>query len=387
VNTPPPGDDELGGIHIKYLLHCPRQLWLYAHGYRPEQASDLVAFGEAVDESAYARYREVDLMTAVSRTYWLTEPCRIRREGGSVRIGRADGSPVRVPVTDIRDLIAFDGIDINTSAISLLSRHGVTVHVLDYYGNYAGAVVPAEDMSSAEVVRRQVVLTADQDARLPVARDLVAAAAANVRWALDTDLLDGPLSRLGEQLASCAGPGQIMGVEGNFRRTAWEVLDTILPPWLRLSGRSRRPPANAGNAFISYENAITYARVLTALRCTPLHPALGFLHADTDRRRNTLALDLAEPFKPLFAERLLKRAAAHKTLSQTDFETGIGQASLSKSGRKKVAEAIRAELAVTVYHRSLRRKVSYEELIHLEALKLVRLCLEGVPYKPFRPWW
>jgi CRISP-associated protein Cas1 len=326
-------------------------------------------------------------MAAVSRTYWLTEPCRIRREGDSVRVERADGSPVRIPVTDIRDLIAFDSVDINTSAISLLSRNGVTIHLLDHYGNYAGAVTPAEDMSSADVVRRQVALTADQDTRLAVARSLVAATAANVRWALDTDLLDGPLSRLGDQLAACDDTGQIMGVEGNFRRTAWGVLDTTLPPWLRLEGRSRRPPANAGNAFVSYANAIVYARVLTTLRCTPLHPALGFLHADTGRRRNTLALDLAEPFKPLFAERLLKRAAAQKTLGPGDFQSGTGQASLSATGRKKIAEAIRTELAATVHHRSLNRKVSYEELLHLEALKVVRLCLEQVPYKPFRPWW
>jgi CRISP-associated protein Cas1 len=326
-------------------------------------------------------------MTAVSRTYWLTEPCRIRREDGSVRIERGDASPVRIPVTDIRDLVAFDHVDINTSAISLLSRNGITIHVLDHHGNYAGAVTPAEDMSSAEVIRRQVTLTADPEKRLAVARGLVAATAANVRWALDTDLLDGPLSRLGEQLAACADTGQVMGVEGNFRRTAWGVLDTLLPPWLRMAGRSRRPPANAGNAFISYANSITYSRVLTTLRCTPLHPALGFLHADTERRRNTLALDIAEPFKPLFAERLLRRAAAQKALSEADFESAVGHASLSASGRKKAAELIRSELAATVYHRSLRRKVSYEELIHLEALKLVRLCLEDTPYKPFRPWW
>jgi CRISPR-associated protein Cas1 len=127
--------------------------------------------------------------------------------------------------------------------------------------------------------------------------------------------------------------------------------------------------------------------VLTALRCTPLHPAIGFLHADTDRRRNTLALDIAEPFKPLLAERLLRRAAAQKSLSEADFESGAGHASLSTKGWKKTAELIRAELGETVYHRSLRRKTSYEELIHLEALKIVRLCLEGIPYKPFRPWW
>jgi CRISPR-associated protein Cas1 len=208
-----------------------------------------------------------------------------------------------------------------------------------------------------------------------------------VRWALDTDLLDAPLGRLAEQLATCQETGQVMGVEGNFRRTAWEVADTTLPPWLRLCGRSRRPPANAGNAFISYANAITYARVLTTLRCTPLHPAIGFLHSDTDRRRNTLALDLAEPFKPLFSERILRRAAAQKVLRPDDFESAANQASLSKEGRKKVAELIRAELATTVYHRSLRRKVSYDELLHLEALKIVRLCLENTPYKPFRPWW
>ncbi len=154
-----------------------------------------------------------------------------------------------------------------------------------------------------------------------------------------------------------------------------------------MNGRSRRPPTNAGNAFISYLNSLTYTRVLTALRSTPLHPAIGFLHADTDRRKNTLALDLAEPFKPLFAERLLRRSASQKHLKESDFETDVGRASLSKDGRKKIAALVREELAITVHHRGLKCQVSYEELIDLEALKVVRLCLEGTPYKPFRPWW
>lgn len=67
---PDAAEDELGGVHIKYLLHCPRQLWLYSRGYRPEQGSDLVAFGEAVDETSYARQREVDLGAA--KIDWVT---------------------------------------------------------------------------------------------------------------------------------------------------------------------------------------------------------------------------------------------------------------------------------------------------------------------------
>lgn len=326
-------------------------------------------------------------MSPSARTYWLTEPCRIRREDHSIRIERADHTPVRIPITDIRDLVLFDHADINTSAISLLSRHNVTAHVLDHYGNYAGTLTPAEDMSSALTLRRQIELTADPTRKVEIARSLVRATATNVIWALDTTLLDTPHHQLTANIPKATTSDQCMGVEGNFRNSAWQVLDTLLPPWLRLNGRTRRPPTNAGNAFISYTNSIVYARMLTALRCTPLHPAVGFLHADTDRRRNTLALDLAEPFKPLFAERLLRRAAAHKTLRESDFETSVGRASLSKDGRKKVAEMLRTELATTVYHRKLRRKVSYEELLHLEALKLVRLCLEDTPYKPFTPWW
>ncbi|MCX4233518.1 type I-B CRISPR-associated endonuclease Cas1b [Streptomyces ortus] len=326
-------------------------------------------------------------MPAAGRTYWLTEPCRIRREDNSIRIERPDGSPVHIPITDIRDLIAFDHIDINTSALSLLSQNGITLHVLDHYGNHAGHFTPAQSMASATVVRRQVDITANPQQRLTISRSIVLATADNLRWSLDTDLLDPALDQLRTALPQCDSNDALMGQEGNLRRTAWAVLDTQLPPWLRLNGRTRRPPTNAGNAFISYLNSLVYARVLTALRSTPLHPAIGFLHSDTDRRRNTLALDLAEPFKPLFAERLLKRAAAQKHLKETDFETDVGRAALSRNGRKKIAALVKEELATTVYHRTLKRQVSYEELIHLEALKIVRLCLEEKTYKPFRPWW
>ncbi|TQN30269.1 CRISPR-associated Cas4 family exonuclease [Haloactinospora alba] len=63
-------DTGLGGVHIKYLLHCPRQLWLYSRGYRPEQRSDTVAFGEALDETTYTRRRTIDLGEA--KIDWVT---------------------------------------------------------------------------------------------------------------------------------------------------------------------------------------------------------------------------------------------------------------------------------------------------------------------------
>ena len=57
-----PGD--VGGVHVKYLHHCPRQLWLYARGVRPEHLSERVQLGEAVHETSYERSKEVDLGAA-----------------------------------------------------------------------------------------------------------------------------------------------------------------------------------------------------------------------------------------------------------------------------------------------------------------------------------
>jgi CRISPR-associated exonuclease Cas4 len=56
--------EDIGGVHIKYLYHCRRQLWLYARGIRPEYLSAAVQLGEAVHDTSYARSTPIDLGAA-----------------------------------------------------------------------------------------------------------------------------------------------------------------------------------------------------------------------------------------------------------------------------------------------------------------------------------
>ncbi|MGI9000197.1 MAG: CRISPR-associated protein Cas4 [Pseudonocardia sp.] len=56
--------EDVGGVHVKYLYHCPRQLWLFSRGLRPERLSSLVQFGEAVHDTTYTRSTPVDLGAA-----------------------------------------------------------------------------------------------------------------------------------------------------------------------------------------------------------------------------------------------------------------------------------------------------------------------------------
>jgi CRISPR-associated protein Cas1 len=322
-----------------------------------------------------------------SRTYWLTSPCRIRRKDQSLVIERESGAPVHIPVTDVRDIVACAETDFNTAVVSLLNRHRISVHLLSYYGDYAGSLLTSDTSTSGSTVLAQARTAEDHEAAMGIARSVVEATGFNVRRVLDRKLLTRSYNVLQTSARDAATPAELMGAEGTFRRSAWDVLDTKLPEWLQLSGRSRRPPRNAGNAFISYVNGITYARTLTALRLTPLHTGIAFLHSSMERQRHSLVLDLSEMFKPLFAERLLLRMASRNQLKSHHFDTDTNQAMLSDTGRKLVVQTARDEFAVTVAHRTLGRPVAYDELLYLDALALTRRCLEGTPYKPFRIWW
>ncbi|WP_328913235.1 MULTISPECIES: type I-B CRISPR-associated endonuclease Cas1b [unclassified Streptomyces] len=326
-------------------------------------------------------------MPAAARTYWLTSPCRIRRKDESLIIERDNAANVHVPVTDVRDIVACAETDLNTSVVALLNRHRINVHLLSYYGDYAGSLLTSETSTSGETVLAQARVAQDPHTSLAIARSIVDACAFNVRRVVDRKLLNRPYTVLQESIKNSTSQAHLMGAEGTFRRSAWEVIDTKLPDWLQLGGRSRRPPKNAGNAFISYVNGITYARVLTAVRLTPLHSGIAFLHGTMERQRHSLVLDLSEMFKPLMAERLLLRMAGRNQLKEHHFDRDTNQAMLSDAGRKFVVQAVRDEFAVTVAHRTLGRNVAYDELLYLDALALTRHCLEGAAYKPFRIWW
>lgn len=78
-----PDVDDIGGVHIKYLMHCHRQLWLYGRGYRPEARNDAVAFGETVDDTTYRRHPDIDLGAA--KIDWVTRGAVVHETKSSMQ--------------------------------------------------------------------------------------------------------------------------------------------------------------------------------------------------------------------------------------------------------------------------------------------------------------
>ncbi len=119
---------------------------------------------------------------------------------------------------------------------------------------------------------------------------------------------------------------------------------------------------------------------------TQLNPTISFLHQPGERRFS-LALDLAEIFKPLLADRLVFSLLNKKQIQSSDFDTNLNRCLLKDSGRKTVVKAWDEKLNETIKHRSLGRSVSYKHLIKLECYKLSKHILGMEEYKPFKAWW
>ena len=308
--------------------------------------------------------------------------------------------PVRVnerrviPVEDVDAVWVFGEVDLNSRALNFLAQHKIPVHFFNYYGYYTGTFYPREHLQAGFVLVRQVRHYANKRLRVALAKELVEASLYNIvrnlryygtRGALvqaQTEMVQTEILKL----AAVKKIDELMGCEGRARAAYYSAFSRILHNDLELSKRTRRPPDNMVNALMSFANGLVYSSVLSQIYRSQLNPTVSFLH-EPGFRRFSLALDLAEVFKPVLADRLIFKLFNTRQLTEKHFARDLNCCYLKETGRKTVLQAWDARLNTTIEHRRLKRHVSYERLIRLECYKLVKHFTNDELYKGFKAWW
>jgi CRISP-associated protein Cas1 len=129
-----------------------------------------------------------------------------------------------------------------------------------------------------------------------------------------------------------------------------------------------------------------YSQCLRAIHQTQLNPTISYLHSPGDRRYS-LALDLAEIFKPVIVDRIIFSMLNRREIKEHDFDHKLNRVLLKEGARKIFVEAFENRLNETIQHRGLGKNVSYKYLIRLECYKLIKHILQIEAYKPFKMWW
>ena len=319
------------------------------------------------------------------KNYYVISDGKLRRKENTLYFENEDGAKP-IPINSIYAIYAMGSLSITSKAISLLSKEGVCIHFFNRYGFYEGSYYPRETLISGDVVVKQAEHYLDHEKRLYLAKAFVEGSVLNMEKVLAAYKLDTSdiISAL-QSLADAENVQEVMGSEAIARNAYYSAFDSILKDF-EFGGRSRQPPGNEVNAMLSFGNAMLYSAVLSELYHTQLHPAISFLHEPAERRFS-LALDIAEIFKPIIVDRLIFHLVNKGMMKQEDFDRQLNGVLLNDSGRKKFVKAFNERLESTIKHRKLKRNVSYQRLIRLECYKLVKHILGAEEYRPFVMWW
>ncbi len=334
----------------------------------------------------------------MKKSYYLFNPGRMSRKDNTLKFTPVDeagneGTPKYIPVEGVDNLYCFGSLDANSALYNFLGKEQISVHFFDYYEHYTGSFMPKEYLLAGKMVIAQAASYQDKKKRMAIARKLVDGAAFNMLKNLryynnrEKDTI-GCISRIEELTAGIeAAPDveTLMGIEGNIRMCYYDAFAVIINDF-EMGVRTKRPPSNEINAMISFVNSMCYTACLDAIYHTQLNPTISFLH-QPGARRYSLALDIAEIFKPILADRLIFSLLNKKQVTERDFDTRLNKCLLKDGARKTVVKSWDERLNETIKHRSLGRHVSYRHLIRLECYKLTKHILDMEEYKPFKAWW
>ncbi len=334
----------------------------------------------------------------MKKSYYLFNPGRLSRKDNTLCFTPVDeqgneGQARHIPIESVDNLYCFGSLDANSALYNFMGKHQVAVHFFDYYEHYTGSFMPKEYLLAGKMQVAQTRHYLSDKKRLVIAQTLINGAAFNMSRNLKYYQSRGKevseaLARMEEytqQIALCNRVDELMGIEGNIRQAYYSTFGTIINDF-EMGNRSKQPPQNEVNALISFGNMMCYTVCIDQIYHTQLNPTISFLH-EPGVRRFSLALDLAEIFKPILVDRTIFSVLNKKQIQANDFRNDTNRCVLKDSARKTFTQAFEDRLKETFKHRSLGRNVSYKHLVKLECYKLSKHILGIENYKPFKMMW
>ena len=332
----------------------------------------------------------------MSRNYYLFKSGRLSRHQNTLYFESEDVKKP-IPVEDIDSLYIFGECDLNTKFINYMSQYNVPIHFFNYYGYYTGSFYPREELNAGQVLIKQSEYYLKKTKRLEIAKEFELSQTNNILrnlfyYANRTEYKDKidsvkcAIENMEKSIPTAKDISELMGIEGKIREFYYSAWKYIIGQEHNFEKRIKRPPDNLVNSLISFGNSMMYATVLSEIYRTQLNPTVSYLH-EPGYRRYSLALDIAEIFKPIIVDKLIFSLLNTKQIKPNDYKKEDDAVFLKDNVKKLFISGYEDKLQTTIKHRKLKRNVSYRHLIRLECYKLIKHINSIENYEAFRAWW
>ncbi|WP_169785004.1 CRISPR-associated endonuclease Cas1 [Campylobacter curvus] len=329
-------------------------------------------------------------MQKSDRTHFILSSGRLRRQDNNIYFDKFDetggvtASKI-LPINAIDEIYILARVELDTYTLAFLADNNILLHVFSPFQSFRGNFYPSTSNSvnkSGFVLLSQLRAFDDPVKRVYIAREITRAHmlndAANCK---KHGVKFDPAPHIAALDAS-TDVGQIMAAEGAFQKLYYEKWNEIIADQrsFKFTVRSKRPPADKINSFISYVNTRIYNVCLSEIYKTELDPRIGFLH-EPNYRALSLHLDLAEIFKPILGDTLIFAMLNKKEITAKDFQTDAGRIKFSNDAIQKIEMKMISRLSETIALNG--QNLTWRQVIRREANQLKKCICEDMPYVGF----
>lgn len=330
----------------------------------------------------------------------LTEDAYLSLEDENVVVKSGQSTLGKVPLLSVEQILSFSYKGASPALMGRCANTGIALSFYSPKGKYYCSIL-GERNRNVLLRREQYRKADDATAATELAKSFVTGKIYNARWVLERTKRDHGLrvnvDRLSHQVAllvadlqrtqSGQNVDEIRGVEGKAAKDYFYAFDDMI---LRnkddfyYEERSRRPPLDRLNALLSFVYVLLSNDCASALQGVGLDPYVGYLHTDRPGKPS-LALDLMEELRPVFADRFVLSLINRGTISKRDFdEHEDGGVFLNESGRKTLLAAWQKRKSEEITHPFLEEKIGWGSVPFVQALLLSRYIRGDLDaYPPF----
>lgn len=340
-------------------------------------------------------------MRKLLNTLYVTSPdSYLALDGQNVVVRRDEKEALRVPLHNLEGIVAFGYTGASPALMGACAAHQIDLCFMTQHGRFLARVVGQE--RGNVLLRHKQHLLADFKAQsCRIARNFIAAKLYNSRWVIERALRDHALRLDVPKLKSvslslkeasllamaCEDLETLRGLEGKAAVQYFSVMNDLILQQKEdfvFDGRSRRPPLDRVNALLSFAYTLLTNETAAALAGVGLDPYVGFMHRNRPGRVS-LALDLIEELRPVFADRFVLSLINKRELAANDFTTHENGAVLLKDdARRKLLAAWQQRKQEMIMHPYLEEKMPWGLVPHAQALLLARFLRGDLDaYPPF----
>lgn len=340
-------------------------------------------------------------MKRLLNTLYITSSDRYLSLDGENVVVLAEQKEVgRVPLHNLEAIVTFGFTGASPALMGACAQRNVALSFLSRSGRFL-ARISGEERGNVLLRKRQYGISEDAAGSLDIAKSFIIGKIFNARWVLeratrdhamrvDTERLkkvSGQLKCSLESVQKCASMDTLRGIEGEAASLYFSVFDELIlqqKEAFRFQGRNRRPPLDAINALLSFVYTLLTNMTASALETVGLDPYVGFMHTDRPGRVS-LALDLMEELRPVFADRFVLSLINKRIVSPSGFyQKENGAVMMDDDTRKAVLSAWQSRKQEAIRHPFLEEKVEWGMVPYSQALLLARFIRGDLDaYPPF----